>query len=67
MKDERISGIRRQEEEVMDILLSSSLFVEMSELERQKLLRYLVASYFQPRKGENCRAHLRASRPIPSA
>ena len=66
MQNERSTDIRRQEAEVMDILLSSSLFEEMSDFDRKKLLRYLVASYFQPRKGENCRAHLRAVRPIPS-
>lgn len=56
---------RKQEEEIMGILLNSSLFVEMSAAEREKLLRYLVTSYFQPRVGENCRAHLKAVRSVP--
>jgi hypothetical protein len=54
---------REQEREIMNILLNSSLYVEMSAAEREKLLRYLVNSYFQPREGEYCRAHLRAARP----
>jgi hypothetical protein len=49
-----------QEQEIMSILLSSTLYEEMSAAEREQLLRYLVTSYFQPRVGENCRAHLRA-------
>ena len=62
MNSERITQEREQEREIMGILLSSSLYVEMSAAEREKLLRYLVSSYFQPREGENCRAHLRAVR-----
>jgi hypothetical protein len=46
----------------MNILLNSALYEEMSEAEREQLLRYLVTSYIQPRTGENCRAHLRAVR-----
>jgi hypothetical protein len=62
MENDWITGIRKEEEEIMNILLSSSLFGEMSEFDRQKLLRYLVTSYFHPREGENCRAHLRAAK-----
>ena len=53
-----------QEEEVMSILLNSTLFGDMSLLEREKLLLYLVNSYFQPRSGENCRARLKAIRTV---
>jgi hypothetical protein len=62
MSSELIPQGREQEQEIMSILLSSSLYVEMSAAEREKLLRYLVTSYFQPRVGENCRAHLKAVR-----
>ena len=65
MQDEWTLGAKKQEEEIMAILLNSSLFVDMSAGERQKLLSYLVASYFKPRVGENCRAHLKAVRSVP--
>jgi hypothetical protein len=67
MQNDRITGVRRREEEIMNILLSSSLFGDMSDFDRQKLLSYLVISYFQPREGENCRAHLRAAKPMTAA
>jgi hypothetical protein len=54
----------RQEEEVMSILLNSNLFGDMSLLEREKLLLYLVDSYYQPRPGENCRARLKSIRTV---
>ena len=60
MNSELRSPEREQEQEVMNILLNSALYGEMSEDEREQLLRYLVTSYIQPRKGENCRAHLKA-------
>jgi hypothetical protein len=50
---------REQEQEIMSILLGSSLFGEMSGAEREKLMSYLVTSYFQPRAGDHCRAHLK--------
>jgi hypothetical protein len=53
-----------QEQEIMSILLSSSLYEEMSAAEREQLLHYLVTSYFQPRVGENCRVHLRAAQSV---
>jgi hypothetical protein len=64
MNEELKISAKSQEEEIMDILLSSSLFVDMTEDERQKLLRYLVNSYFQPRMGANCRAHLKAVKSV---
>jgi hypothetical protein len=54
----------KQEEEVMSILLNSTLFGDMSMLEREKLLLYLVNSYYQPRSGENCRARLKSIRTV---
>ena len=60
MNRETAAQRRDQEREIMSILLSSSLFEEMSAHEREQLLRYLVTSYFQPRFGDNCRAHLKA-------
>ena len=62
MSGEVTAQDREQEREIMNILLNSSLYVEMSAAEREQLLRYLVTSYRQPRMGENCRAHLRAVR-----
>lgn len=35
-----------QEKEIMNILIDSSLYQEMSQAERQKVLNYLVSSYF---------------------
>lgn len=55
----------RQEEEILAILLGSALFEDMSPAERERLLSYLVKSYFQPRSGEYCRAHLRPVRTVP--
>jgi hypothetical protein len=54
----------KQEEEVMSILLNSTLFEDMSLFEREKLLLYLVNSYYQPRSGENCRARLKPIRTV---
>jgi len=64
MNSELIPQGKEQEQEIMSILLSSSLYVEMSAVEREQLLRYLVTSYFQPRVGGNCRAHLRSVRSV---
>ena len=64
MNSELIAQRREQEREIMSILLSSSLYLEMSAAAREQLLRYLVNSYFQPRVGENCRARLRAVRSV---
>jgi hypothetical protein len=62
MNSEFMAQGREQEQEIMSILLGSSLYGEMSEAEREQLLRYLLTSYCQPRVGGNCRAHLRAVR-----
>lgn len=55
---------REQEQEIINILRSSSLYAEMSAAERDQLLGYLVTSYFRPRLGENCRATLKAVRSV---
>jgi hypothetical protein len=60
MNIELIAQGSEQEQEIMSILLSSSLYGEKSAAAREQLLRYLVNSYFEPRVGENCRARLRA-------
>ncbi|MHB8845950.1 MAG: hypothetical protein ACYC7L_14525 [Nitrospirota bacterium] len=59
MYEQRTIHFGKQEEEILSILFNSALFRDMSSLERKKLLLYLVKSYYQPRSGENCRAHLR--------
>lgn len=43
---------QEQEKELMNILVDSSLYRDMSPEDRQKLLNYLVSSYFtiNPRK-----------------
>ncbi len=41
-----------QEEEIVNILVDSSLYMSMSLLERQRLLDYLVASYFNPTRSD---------------
>ena len=64
MNSELMAQGKEQEQEIMSILLSSSLYVEMSAAAREQLLRYLVNSYFQPRVGENCRARLKAIRTV---
>ena len=37
---------QEQENEINNILIDSSLYLEMSITERQKLLHYIVSSYF---------------------
>ena len=53
MSEYRLSNTAlEQEEELMNILIDSSLYRDMSQEDRQKLLNYLVSSYFNinPRK-----------------
>lgn len=45
-----------QEKEIINILIDSSLYKGMSAVERQKLLNYLVTSYFDLLPVENSRA-----------
>jgi len=47
---------REQEEELTSILLNSSLYQEMDQEDKRKLLNYLVTSYFHVLPGNNSRA-----------
>ena len=57
--------IREQEKEIVNILIGSSLYLGMSQTKRQKLLNYLVASYFNPLPGGNSRALPKANQIVP--
>jgi hypothetical protein len=57
MNEHEIMGVTRgQERELTDILINSSLYLDMSQTDRQKLLNYLVSSYFNLLPSENNRA-----------
>ena len=57
MSEQEIVKITRdQEKEINNILIDSSLYLSMSPAERQRLLHYLVSSYFNLLPVENCRA-----------
>lgn len=56
MNHQDIYYTKEQEKEITKILISSPHYLGMSQSERQKLLHYLVASYFNPLPGENSRA-----------
>jgi len=49
--------LTQQEEEIASILTDSSLYVGMSESDKQTLLRYLVTVYYRPLPSNNSRAH----------
>ena len=67
MNEQEITNVtREQENEIVNILIGSSLHLGMSETNRQKLLRYLVASYFNPLPGENSRALPKANQIVPA-
>lgn len=53
---------QEQEKEIANILIESSLYVDMSVPERQRLLDYLVTSYFDPMLSDNTRAFLKTDR-----
>jgi hypothetical protein len=55
-KQEFIKTIRKQEKEINNILIDSSLYLGMSPAERRKLLHHLVSSYFNLLPVENSRA-----------
>jgi hypothetical protein len=57
---------REQEKEIVNILIGSSLYLDMSQANREKLLNYLVASYFDPLPGENSRALPKANQIVPA-
>ncbi len=49
MNEHEITNVtREQKKEIVNILIDSSLYLDMSQTDRQKLLHYLVASYFNP-------------------
>lgn len=52
-KEEAMSISQEQEKEIVNILVHSSLYHGMSMKERQRLLHYLVTSYFNPLPDEN--------------
>ena len=57
MNEHEIMGVtREQERELTNILLNSSLYLEMSQTDRQKLLHNLVSSYFNFLPNQNDRA-----------
>jgi len=57
MNEHEIMGItKEQERELTNILIDSSLYLDMSQTDRQKLLNYLVSSYFNLLPSENNRA-----------
>ncbi len=53
---ELIKITREQEKEINNILIDSSLYLSMSPAERQRLLHYIVSSYFNLLPVENSRA-----------
>jgi hypothetical protein len=57
MNEREIMGVtREQERELTNILIDSSLYLEMSQTDRQKLLHDLVSSYFNFMPNQNNRA-----------
>jgi len=51
-----MNSIREQEKEITNILIDSSLDLNMSSADREKLLCYLVSSYFDLLPAHNNRA-----------
>ncbi len=57
MNEHETMGVtREQERELTNILIDSSLYLDMSQTDRQKLLHYLVSSYFNFLPDDNNRA-----------
>ena len=63
---ENIKITMDQEKEIANILINSTLYTDMSPAERQKLLHYLVSSYFDLLPVKNERAHPRAMQTGPA-
>lgn len=57
---------KEQEEELLAILIGSSLFQSMPEKNKQMLLHYLVDTYFNHLPGENSRALPKAMKIVPA-
>jgi len=55
-KQKIMNSTREQEKEIANILIDSSLYLDMSPAEREMLLRYLVSSYFDFLPAKNIRA-----------
>jgi hypothetical protein len=46
MNEHKMMGVtKEQEQELTNILIASSLYLDMSQIDRQKLLHYLISSY----------------------
>jgi hypothetical protein len=61
MSEQKINKITREQgKEIINILIDSSLYLGMPLPERQKLLRYIVSSYFNLLPVENSRARTTA-------
>lgn len=62
--NKKVAGMsaQEQEKEIVNILIESSLYVEMPIPERQRLLDYLVNSYFDPMLSDNSRTFLKTGR-----
>jgi hypothetical protein len=57
MNEHEMMGVtREQERELTNILFDSSLYMDMSQTDRQKLLHDLVSSYFNFQPIQNNRA-----------
>jgi hypothetical protein len=57
MNEHEMMGLtREQERELTNILFDSSLYMDMSQTDRQKLLHDLVSSYFNFLPNQNNRA-----------
>jgi hypothetical protein len=66
MNEHRIEHTSRErEEEIINILVDSSLYQDMPTAERQRLLNYLVMSYFTPFPGKHGRARPKTIRFVP--
>ncbi len=66
MKENKaIYNAQDQEKEIVNILIESTLYVDMSIPERQRLLNYLVTSYFDPMLSDNSRTFLNTKSPSP--
>jgi hypothetical protein len=66
MKEKKTTqSFQDQEKEIVNILIESSLYVDMSIPERQRLLNYLVTSYFNPMLSDNSRTFINTNRTSP--
>jgi hypothetical protein len=67
MKEKKTTqSFQDQEKEIVNILIESSLYVDMSIPERQRLLNYLVTSYFNPMLSDNSRTFINTSHTSPN-